>query len=97
MAALMFRANTNDANKQVSRLIRYDAEVVVSQFTAVCVKRNSPNLRMSARKVRLTLTACLESNMAPTRLLTLAEYRASHSLFPTLCVFCVIKKLHRQL
>lgn len=58
----MFRAN--DANMQVFRLLRYDAEVVVSQFTAVCVKRNSPNLRISARKVGGPLTACLESNMA---------------------------------
>lgn len=44
MATLVFRAN--DVNTQVSRLLRYDAEVVVSHFTAVCVKRNSPNLRI---------------------------------------------------
>lgn len=64
MAALMFCANTSDANTQVSRRLRFGTEVVVSQFTAVGVKRNSPNLRISARKVGSTLTACLESNMA---------------------------------
>lgn len=57
MAALMFRANTNDANTQVSRLLRCDAD-------GCSFKTNSPNLRISARKVGLTLTACLESNMA---------------------------------